>query len=200
MKMIIVPNKSRLKPCVSVLCEENADPDHPPLALACLMPCQNVACRACANGRLCLALSCCSDPSAFTDPKGQDPSPRADPLSDNAITDREKETVNPDPEGGSNGKALVLTCLYGLPPQRRRLRKVWSRRSDRFTQNRACAVWMRPAFLEAHKSGQSLSCKSLEALPHGLEDEPPYPLEREGFRQALAEALQEEQKNSDSFS
>ena len=59
---------------------------------------------------------------------------------------------------------------------------------------------MRPAFLEAHKSGQNLSGKSPEALPHGLEDEPPYPLEREGFRQALAEALQEEQKNSDSFS
>jgi hypothetical protein len=192
MKMIIVPNKSLFKPCVPVLCEENADPEHPSLAVAYLMPCPDQESRACAYGRLCVALSCRPEKRSLSDTKDKENAVVADAVPDSAIGAQEEATSNPQAASGSNRPSLVLSCLYALPPQRRRLLDRLHRRSRRSGQDMACALLKREEGMKARWHGPS---KGLNDPPQALKEEPPFPLELEGFRQALAEALHKEQEH-----
>lgn len=205
--MIIVPNKSLLKPCVPVLCGEKADPEHPFLANACLMPCQDEESRACACGRFCVALSGKSEERSVSDAKGKDQNKHqhkdkhkeqsygADAATDSPMGTPERATERPPWQNGSDHPLLVLSCHDGLPPQRRALRDRLYRRSHRSLQTMACALLKNQ---QASAARRRASGTSMNEASQALQEEPPFPLDHEGFRRALAEALQQEKEKSSS--
>ena len=199
MKMNLVPNRFRHETCVPVPFNDEADEGCPRGVCPCTLLCRERSIKPCQSGRPCPV-----SPSISGDAAG---------LEAGSLADRDQESASQmmaacvfvqktDHEWEGTGQGalrfhplvtLLIGGLAGLAPSdsdrgRRRAKRSRSGRRGRGGDQRRSVVSL---------SGRNkrVSGKRL-VMPPLVQDEPPFPLELEDFRLALAEALGKEQKNS----